>query len=210
MNHCFTKQMKDKHYFKNLYFSTLKKCQYMHIKIYGSQYIYKSCCAAYLWPMQLHIWKLFFFNVHVFSLLFSNTSDPTSILPAHLVIKLELLMTFLLLFTLFKKPSSALLFLGPHVWRCWFRPLFETNRVFWVVRMHLMQRISHHVQHVRKDSLLTLSHPSSSTSIQSSAWSHRSRKSVKAYDAYLSHFGVWCDRQNNLIHYWPFCLKSEK
>lgn len=127
MNHRFTKQMKDKHYFKNLYFSTLKKCQYMHIKIYGSQYIYKSCCAAYLWPMQLHIWKLFFFNVHVFSLLFSNTSDPTSILPAHLVIKLELLMTFLLLFTLFKKPSSALLFLGPHVWRCWFRPLFETN-----------------------------------------------------------------------------------
>lgn len=128
-----------------------------------------------------------FFNVHVFSLLFSNTSDPTSILPAHLVIKLELLMTFLLLFRLFKTPSSALLFLGPHVWRCWFRPLFETNRVFWVVRMHLMQRISHHVQHVRKDSLLTLSHPSSSTSIQSSAWSHRSRKSLWCISLTL-----WC------------------
>lgn len=57
----------------------------------------------------------FSLNVHVFSLLFSNTSDPTSILPAHLVRKLELLMTFLLFFTLFKKPASALLFSGPHV-----------------------------------------------------------------------------------------------
>lgn len=38
----------------------------------------------------------FFLNVHVFSLLFSNTSDPTSILAAHLIIKLELLMISLL------------------------------------------------------------------------------------------------------------------